>query len=129
MVIISGSSPDSTRPKVSIRRSRPGGSPLKSAASDRFFLSRYSRALISSPRSMAIVLPRVPGDLPPVFWAAGPIVAATARDSTITASSTVRPVVLATSVCPDISSPGACPVWIVVTPKLRSHSIRSSWGL
>ena len=71
----------------------------------------------------------MPGDLLSVFWPAVPKVAATARASTITASAAVRPAVLAISVWPEISSPGAWPVCTVVTPKPRIHSIRSSWAL
>ena len=48
---------------------------------------------------------------------------------TITASSTLPPTVLAMSVWPEITSPGPCPVWMVVTPKLRTHSTSGSRAL
>ena len=44
-------------------------------------------------------------------------------------ASTVLPTVLTIKVWPEINSPGACPVWIVVTPKLRIQSISSSCAL
>jgi hypothetical protein len=73
---------------------------------------------------------RVPGDSPgSLACALSPRVAAIIAQGTITASSTVSPVVLATSVWPEISAPGACPVCSVVTPKPRTHSIRRSRAL
>jgi len=46
-----------------------------------------------------------------------------------TASSTVSPRVFTTIVWPLTSAPGAWPVWIVVTPKPRTHSMSRSRGL
>jgi pyrimidine deaminase RibD-like protein len=46
-----------------------------------------------------------------------------------TASSTLSPSVFATIVWPLTRAPGACPVWIVVTPKPRIHSMSRSRGL
>ncbi len=88
----SGTSPRRTWPSASRRRLRSGSLPFSGAA----LLPRYSEALISSARSIAIDFARVPGDLPSsVVDAPLPTVAAIMAVGTMTAASTSLPRVLA----------------------------------
>ena len=72
---------------------------------------------------------RVPGLFPSAAAGPSPSVAAIIAASTNTSRSTDAPRVFAISVWPEITAPGAWPVWIVVVPKPRTHSISRSWAL
>ena len=55
-------------------------------------------------------------------------VTATMASGLTTSASTLRPCVLMTIVCPEISAPGPWPVCSVVTPRERTHSTSGSTG-
>ena len=119
-----GSSRFSTRASISSLRLRAGR--LSASAASIFFA--YSCAATSSPRSMATILARLPGDLPSAPRAESPRVAATMAAGDTVAASTVAPRVFTIMVWPLMSAPGPCPVCMVVTPKRRTHSTSRSSG-
>ncbi len=125
-LISRGCEPSKARSRVSYLRLRSG----RFASSLPARLAAYSRVLISSARSMATALARVPGALSagaPRPGATSGLVRPLLPSDTVvmaagltTSSSAVRPKVFTIMVWPEMSAPGAWPVLTVVTPKERT---------
>ena len=120
---MSGRSPEAMSSNISSRRFR---NTVVSSLSARF--SSRSSAAIMAWRNMATALDRFPGELPD-RCAPSPKVALTPQHVWTRSSCSPRPAVFTMQVCPEISSPGECPVCTVVTPKPRTHSTKRSFQL